>query len=81
MLSVLPVTDDQTWLNKLRPELRDNINHPAEPAKTTPISKPATSATTIEDRAVLGVISQDYHQHRVRRTLLSAEHCVGWAFF
>jgi hypothetical protein len=70
MLSVLPVTDDQTWLNKLRPEFRDNINHPTDPANTTPANNPRTSPKTTEDRRDVGDMSPDYH--RVGRTLLSA---------
>src|SRR5580692_4397476 len=75
MLRTLPVTDDQTWLNKLRPELRDSINHAAEPTSTAPRSNPTTSANTTEDREDVGGMSQDYHP--VGWTLLSAGHCVG----
>ena len=66
------MTDDQTWLNKLRPEFRDSINHPRDPANTTPTNNPTTSANTSEDRGDVGTISQGYHRTRVGRTLLSA---------
>src|SRR5580700_3288774 len=83
MLSTLPVTDDQTWLNKLRPEYRDSINHPSDPANNTPANNPTTSPNTTdaEDRTDLGdprpasrsrTISQAYHRTRAGRTLLSA---------
>ena len=72
MLRTLPVTDDQTWLNKLRPEFRDSINHPRDPENTTPTNNPTTSANTSEDRGDVGTISQGYHRTRVGRTLLSA---------
>src|SRR6202451_3268067 len=77
MLRTLPVTDDQRWLNKLRPELRESINHPAEPNSTAPKNNPTASASPTanltEDRAVPGVISQDYHRTRAGRTLLSTQ--------
>src|SRR5579863_902915 len=76
MLRTLPVTDDQTWLNKLRPEFRDSINHPRDPANTTPTINPATSTNITEDREDAGGMPQDYHC--VRRTPLSAEHCPGF---
>src|SRR5579863_1088680 len=76
MLSTLPVTDDQTWLNKLRPESRDSINHPRDPANTTPTINPATSANITEDREDVGGMPQDYHCEG--RTLLSAGHCPGF---
>jgi hypothetical protein len=79
MLRTLPVIDDQTWLNKLRPESRDSINHPRDPANTTPTNNPASSANTTEDREDVAGMSQDYHC--VGPTLLSAEHCVGEAFY
>src|SRR5580692_3385164 len=72
MLRTLPVTDDQTWLNKLRPEFRDSINHPRDPENTTPTNNPTTSANTSEDRGDVGTISQGYHRTRVGRTLLTA---------
>src|ERR1035438_7560668 len=31
ILRILPVTADHKWLNRDRPEFRDNINHPTEP--------------------------------------------------
>jgi hypothetical protein len=68
MLSVLPVTEDQMWLSKLRPELRDNIHHPSDATNTTPTSNPPTTANKTEDRE--RSIPQDYHH--VGRILLSA---------
>src|SRR5208337_3645788 len=73
MLMVLPVTADNKWLNRARPECRDSINHPTEPRHRTPRSSPIRSANTTvaEDRADLGEwrpasgsggILQGYHQ-------------------
>jgi|SRR5580692_5698132 hypothetical protein len=72
MLRVLPVSDDHTLLRKFRPETCDSINHPRDPAKTTPTNNPATIANPIENRDDAAGISQDYHCARVGRTLLSA---------
>jgi hypothetical protein len=59
MLRVLPVTDDHARLNKLRPELCDNIHHPADAANATPNSNPPMSPSKLEDRA--RSIPQGYH--------------------
>jgi hypothetical protein len=68
MLSVLPVTDDHTWLSKLRAELRDSINHPTDPTNTTPSRNPPPTASKTDDRAR----STPQGYHHVGRTLPSA---------
>src|ERR1700685_702445 len=77
MLRTLPVTGDQRWLTNPRPELRESITHPAEPNSTAPKNNPTASASPTanltEDRAVPGVISQDYHRTRAGRTLLPTQ--------
>src|ERR1022692_446416 len=72
ILRVLPVIADHKWLNRVRPEFRDNTNHPTEPTDSTPRNSPMKRANTTaaEDRAGLGEwepasgsrgILQDYH--------------------
>jgi hypothetical protein len=60
MLSVRPVIEDHTRLNKARPELRTNMNDPIDATRPTPSSNPPIIASKTEDRP--RSIPQDYHQ-------------------
>src|ERR1700686_4381855 len=80
---VRPVSADHIWLNKVRPESRDNINHPIEPTQNIPMNSPRMRAktTVARDRADLewgtesgsrGIL-QGYHQVSEQLTPLREE--------
>src|SRR5450631_2772198 len=87
MVSVLPVTADQRWPNRVRPDSRESISHPIEPAQNTPRNRPTMRGPTIatRDRADLGGggrsgllgMSQGYHSQVVEGIWAHARHSTG----
>src|SRR5450631_2135386 len=87
MVRVLPVTADQRWPNRVRPDSRESISHPIEPAQNTPRNRPTMRGPTIatRDRADLGGggrsgllgMSQGYHSQVVEGIWAHARHSTG----
>jgi hypothetical protein len=70
-------------------EFRESINHPRDPANTTPATNPATNPNATEDRGDPGDMSQDYHRAGRAFPFVGsreadvpvAEHRVEFSFF
>src|SRR5579863_9894655 len=82
IVRVRPVSADHIWLNKVRPESRDNINHPIEPRQNIPMNSPRIRAKTMVAKDRVGLeggtasgsrgILQGYHPASEQLTLLKS---------